>query len=146
MIEVQRADAAARRHALVVVVLGALTGALLLVAFGRYRIPLRDWVLSEPEKLAYRAKLVVLVSGGLLSTPLIAFALYLWSLGAKVLRAGRFPPPGQRVIRDTPIVSGRAAMSRGRRLKILALCLGIASAILWLLLWRLASILRDGAA
>ena len=146
MIEVQRADAAARRHALVVVVLGALTGALLLVGFERYRIPLRDWVLSESEKSAHRVKLVFLVSGGLLSTPLVAFAVYLWSLGARVLRARQFPPPGYRVIRDTPIVGGPAAMSRGRGLKILALCLGLASAILWLLLWRLASLLRAGAA
>jgi hypothetical protein len=34
-------------------------------------------------------------------------------------------------------------MSRGRGLKILALCLGVASAMLWLLLWRLVSIVRE---
>ena len=66
---------------------------------------------------------------------------YLWSLGAKVLRARQFPPPGYRVIRDTPVIGGQAAVLRGRGLKVLAVCLALASALLWLLLWRLAWVL-----
>ncbi|HEY7558727.1 MAG TPA: hypothetical protein VIH18_28385 [Candidatus Binatia bacterium] len=143
MTEIRRADPVARRQAVLFVVFGALAGALLVVGFERYRNPLRDWFLSEPEKSANRVKLVFFVSGVFLSAPLVAFAVYLWSLGAKVLRANQFPPPGYRVIRDTPVVGGQAAMSRGRGLKILALCLGVASAMLWLLLWRLVSIVRE---
>jgi hypothetical protein len=146
MTEIRRADPAARRQAVLFVVFGALAGALLLVGFERYRIPLRDWVLSEPEESAHRVKLVFLVSGALLSAPLAAFAIYLWSLGAEVLRVHQFPPPGYSVIRDTPVVGGQAAASRGRGLKILALCLGVVSAMLWLLLWRLVWILREGTA
>ena len=146
MTEILRADPAARRQAALLVVLGALAGALIFVGFERYRIPLRDWVLSEPAKFALRVKLVFLLSGALLSAPLVAFAVYLWSLGAKVLRAQQFPPPGYRVIRDTPIIGGQTAMSRGRVLEVLALCLGVASVVLWLLLWRLAWLVREGAA
>jgi hypothetical protein len=146
MTEIRRADPAARRQALLFVVLGALAGALLFVGIERYRVPLRDWVLSEPEKFAHRMKFVFLVSVALLSAPLIAFAVYLWSLGAKVLRAEQFPPPGYRVIRDTPVIGGQAAMFRGRGLKVLALCLGVASALLCLLLWRLVRIILEDAA
>jgi hypothetical protein len=138
MSEVRRADPAARRNAVLFVVLGALAGTLLLVGFEFYRIPLREWVLSEPGKFGLRVKLVFLVLGVLLSAPLGAFAVYLWSLGAQVLRAQQFPPPGYRVIRDTLIIDGKAALSRGRGLKVLALCLAVLAVLLWLLLWRLA--------
>src|SRR5262245_55423779 len=146
MVEIRRADPAARRQTVLLVVLGALAATLLFVGFEHYRIPLRDWVLSEPEKLAHRLKLVFLASVAVLSAPLVAFAVYLWSLGAKVLRAEQFPPPGYRVIRDTPVIGGRAAMSRGRGLQMLALWLGAASALLCLLLWRLVRMfLKDVA-
>ena len=39
-------------------------------------------------------------------------AAYLWSLGAKVLRAREFPPPGHRVIRDTPVITLLVGNSR----------------------------------
>lgn len=81
-----------------------------------------------------------------LSAPLVALAVYLWSLGARVLRAGQFPPPGYRVIRDTPVVGGQAAVLRGRAFRALALCLGGGAVLLWLFLWRLARVLGDGAA
>src|SRR5262249_31314295 len=47
------------------------------------------------------------------------------------------PPPGLRVIRDTPIVTGERAVSRGRLLILLALGCCIACALLAVLLWRL---------
>jgi len=145
MIEIRQADPAARRQAVLLVVLGVLAGALLFVGFERYRILLRDWILSEPGKLAHRVKLVFLMSVAVLSAPLVAFAVYLWSLGAKVLRAEQFPPPGYRVIRDTPVIGGQAAMSRGRALQMLALWLGAASALLCFLLWRLVRMILEEA-
>ncbi len=146
MTEVRRADPAARRQAVLLIILGALVGTLLIVGFERYRTPLRDWLLSEPGEMAHRVKLVFLLSAAVLSAPLVAFAVYLWSFGAKVLRARQFPPPGFRVIRDTPVIDGRAAVLRGRGFKVLALCLGVACVLLWLLLWRLASLFSDHAA
>jgi len=134
---VRRADPAARRQAVLFVVVSAFAGVLLILGYERYRIPLRDWVLSDPGKFALRVKLVFLLSGAFLAAPLVAFAIYLWSFGASVLRSHQFPPPGYRVIRDTPIIAGQAATSRGRGLKMLALCLGVVAVLLWLLLWRL---------
>jgi hypothetical protein len=138
MTEVRRADPATRRQAVLFVVLGAFAGAVLIFGFERYYIPFRDWLLSEPEKFRLRVNLVLLVSAVLLSVPLVALAVYLWLLGAKVLHARQFPPPGYRVIRDTPIIDGKAAISRGRGLKVVALFLGVFAVLLCLLMWRLA--------
>ena len=83
MTEVRRADPAARRQAVRFVILGALIGTVLIVGFERYRTPVRDWLLFKPEELAHRVKLVFLLSAVVLSAPLLAFAVYLWSLGPK---------------------------------------------------------------
>jgi hypothetical protein len=138
MTEVRRADPAARRQAVLFVVLGAFAGVLLILGFERYRIPLRNWLLSDPGKFALRVRLAFLLSGAFLAASLVAFAIYLWSFGASVLRGQQFPPSGYRLIRDTPIMLGQAAMSRGRGLKILALFLGVFAVLLCLLMWRLA--------
>ena len=143
MTEVRRADPVVRRQAVLLVVLGTVVGALMILGFERYRTPLRDWLLSEPGEQARRVKLVFSLMAALLSAPLVAFAAYLWSLGAEVVRAGVFPPPGYRVIRDTPVIAGPAAVLRGRGLKALAVCLGVASALLWLLLWWLSRVFSE---
>ncbi len=145
MTDVRRADPAARRQAVLFLVVGAFVGTLLIVAFERYRIPLRDWVLAEPGATAQRVRLVFLLLAPLLLAPLLAFATYLWSLGGRVLGAREYPPPGLCVIRDTPVITNEAALSRGRLLKLLALGCGIASVVLGLLLWRFASLLSGHA-
>ena len=146
MTEVRRADPGARRQAVLLVMLGALVGTLLIIGFERYRTPLRDWLLSEPGELVHRVKLVFLLSATVLTAPLVALAIYLWLLGARVLRARQFPPPAYRVIRDTPVIGGQAAVLRGRVFKVLGLCLALASSLLWLLLWQLAWVLSEDAA
>jgi hypothetical protein len=146
MTEIRKADPGARRQAWLLVTLGTLAGALLIVGWERYRLPFRDWLTSEPGKSAQRVKLVFLLIATALSAPLAAFAAQLWRLGARILRLRQFPPPGYRVIRDTPVISGPAAIARGRAFKALALCLGVAAVLIWLLLWRLAGLLGVGAA
>lgn len=130
----RKADPAARRQALLVVVVGACIGALLIAAFERYRVPLKDWVLADPE----RGRAVLLLLAALVLAPLFAFSAYLWRLGEKVLRAREYPPPGLRVIRDTPVLTAEKAVSRGRLLKALAAGFLVAAVALGALLWRLA--------
>jgi hypothetical protein len=143
--EIRRADPSAQRKAVLLLISGALVGMVLIFGFERYRAPLIDWILSEPAELAKRVMLIMMTTAAVMSAPLVGFAAYLWSLGAKVIRAGEFPPPGHRVIRDTPVNRGKAAVLRGRGFKILASCLFAASAFLSLLFWRLAILLSEAS-
>jgi hypothetical protein len=145
MTEIRRADPTARRHATWLLILGALVGSLFIAGFERYRTPLREWLLSDPRAATHRVKLALVLSAALLTAPIVAFAVYFWRFGDTILRARQFPPPRHRVVRDTPVLDGPAAVRRGRAFKILALGLVVASAVLWLLLWRLAPTLAPGA-
>ena len=85
----------------------------------------------------------MILTAGFGAIPLFAFSVYLWSLGCKVLNYQRFPLPGQRVIRDTPILEGQAALTRGRVLKTLAVFLAVAGVMLCFVFWWLISILEE---
>ena len=145
MTDVRKADPTARRYAVFLLLVGTCVGALLIAGFDRYYAPLHDWMLSDPEASAPRIRLVFLLLVTLLPAPMLAFAAYFWSLGTRILRAREFPPPGLRVIRDTPVVTGARAVFRGRLLKALALGCGIASVVLGILCWWLASFIAGAA-
>jgi hypothetical protein len=139
------ADPAARRRSLIILAVCAGVGALLILGFGRYREALLGWVVADPADASRRVSLVFLASTGLLVAPLFVFAAYLWSFGVKVIRTESFPPPGHRVVRDTPSLAGAEAIQRGRSFKTLAIFLAAAAAVLALLLWRLAVMLAGRA-
>jgi hypothetical protein len=141
---VQRADPGARRQALILVGAAALVGTLLLLGFERYGESLRDWVLSDPEQSRSRLRLLFILFAAGASAPLLAFGGYLWVLGHKIVSAKQFPPPGQRVVRDTEVVEGEAAMARGRALKVFAVVLCAFCIMFWMLLWRIAAFIRSG--
>ena len=73
--------------------------------------------------------------------PVLAFAGYLWWLGARIVRAERFPLPGLRVVRDTAVVEGADARRWGRVAQALAVTLTVVVAGLVFFLWRLLALL-----
>jgi hypothetical protein len=129
-----------------VVIFGAAVGGLLIAGFDHFGEPFRAWLSSDPAETTGRARLAIYLSALVLSAPVIAFAVYLWLLGKRVLRAQQFPPPGFRAIRDIPVMGGPAAVTRGQVIQVLALCLGLAAALLWLFFWWLAQTIGQGAA
>ena len=142
--EVRRADAGFRRLAIGLVAAGTCAGAVVISVFDRYRDGLADWVRADPARFAQRIELLFAVFAVLLLTPVVAMAVYLSSLGGRTVRTREFPPPGARVIHDTPVLNGDRAVSRGRWLQGGAVCLGAASFLIGLMLWRLASTLTSG--
>ncbi len=136
--DIQKADPAARRQALLLVLVGTVLGVLAIAIYVRFRIPLQAWLLSDPKQLAGRLRLLCFAIAIVLAVPLAAFAGYLWWFGSKAIRTQQFPPPGHRTIRDTPLLKGRPALVRGRRLEILAFAFWGASAGVVYLCWRLA--------
>jgi len=139
MTDIRRADPPARRRALVLVAIAAVVGTLLIIVIDRYRVPLSEWLLADPDAAHPRMTWVVRSLAVLLPMPLLGFALYLWSVGARTLQARMFPPPGLRVVRDIRVIEGAGAEPRGRLLKLLAAVCGAAGLAIGVLLWRLAS-------
>lgn len=67
---------------------------------------------------------------GLIALPLQGFGIYLWWFALRVRRSGRLPPPGMRVISDTPVLVGAAALRRAGRVQLgAALCILLGPAL-----------------
>jgi len=71
----------------------------------------------------------------------VAVALWAWRLGARIVASGRFPPPGTRVVSNTPILTGEAAKRRGRALQWLGVTLLILLLLLAAVAWQLMRLL-----
>jgi hypothetical protein len=138
MSEIQKADPEARRRAILLVVVAAGGGALVIGAFPQIRDSVHAWLLADPAETAFRAKLLICSAVFMVITPLVCFAAYIWLLGVRVMQAQQFPPPGLRVLHDTPVLSGAAAVTRGQFMQVIAVCLGVAAVVMCLFLWWLA--------
>ena len=137
MSDIQRADPEARRRAVLLVIVAAAGGAIVIAALPQIRESVHAWVLADPAETAFRAKLLVCSAAFMVTTPLACLAVYIWLLGARVMHAQHFPPPGLRVLHDTPVLSGAAAVMRGQLMQVLAVCLGLCAVVLCLFLWWL---------
>lgn len=131
MPEIQKADPDARRNALWLIAVVAAGAALLAwiefapVGLGPERFGGSPWLL-----------VVMLV---LLLVPMVAYGAYTWRLGRRVVEAGRFPAPGMKVIRDTPVQTGQRARVTGYVMMFLAVLMvasAFAGAVLFYVVYR----------
>ena len=123
--KIQKADPTARKTAMWVILAGTLTGIAFILVLENQREALFDWFFSDPAQLVPRLRILfifVVIFGAL---PMLGLAIYFWYLGVRVIRAGRFPLEGQKIVRDTPILEGQAALKRGRVFKGLAVFLAM---------------------
>jgi hypothetical protein len=106
------------RRRLIVIYIPILVIGLVLVGWG---IP---WLHEYMRNLAPREALnVTKTTLAIVFLSIIPIALYLFTLGRKVIGSGRFPPPGVKVVRDTTLLEGGKARFRGRVLVVLSICL-----------------------
>ena len=135
MPEIQRADGHCRKLAILALMIVLLGGVLLSVQFEAWLTDVRRMpVEAARESLS----MVFSWSVGMVSGGIALLGCYFWRWGARVRRALRFPPPGATVVRDTVVLEGQAAASRGTVLQIfgvmLILCAaGVAGGSWWIL-------------
>ena len=120
--EIQPADPTARRVALLAVGAGGLLA--IVVGFCATAFPettssiknaLTGFFVTSPHLLP--------IASGIGVLPVIFVSIYLYSFGNRIVRAKRFPLPGQKVVRNTRIRQGEAAITHARRLQTLSVAL-----------------------
>lgn len=141
--EIQKADSSAVRIGVAIVAGAALLGVFLIKMAGERQPALEAWVKQDVRA---RVPIVLAAVTLLTSGPVLGVAGYLWHFGRRMVRTARYPPPGFRMVRDTPVVIGDVAIRQGRLVQALAAIVGVAGVLLAFFLWRLFFLLRTGAA
>jgi hypothetical protein len=138
MDDIQRAEPGVRRVAVAIVGTTAIVGSFLIKVAPRYEPEFERWIRQAPTT---RLVLAGLVLTALTTGPLLGLAAYLWALGRRTIRAGRYPPPGYRLMRDTRGLTGRPAAERGRLIEWLGAAMCVVALALAFSLWRVGFLL-----
>lgn len=136
MSQIQKADPKARNRAMGLILAGTVMGTAAISAYNRYQADIFFWLESNTEWLADNSGVLFLL-GLVMFSPLFALSGYLLIYGRRIVSAGRMPPPGSSVMRDTAIVTGVRAVRRGRVLQLLSLFLLLAGAAIPTIFWYL---------
>jgi len=134
MPEVQAADPGTRRHALIAAGVIAVAGWAAFFAMQEWLARLQG---ADPAQLRESLERALVLGSWAAMLPVAVLAGWLWVYGVRVGCAGRFPAPGAKVVRDTPVLTGDAARLRGTALKVLAAFLGLLSAGTLIVVYRL---------
>lgn len=137
-VEIQRADANARRRTVITLAVAVLFSAGIGLLAERNQARLEeffaehaDFLVNHPEVFALGFLVLML--------PLFGIGIYFWRFGSTIVWAKRFPPPGVAVIRDTPVLYENAAVTRGRAFQAIAVVLiscGLAVPLIMLYIFR----------
>jgi hypothetical protein len=129
-----KADPVYRRQFLWTLGLACAVGSVVIWRSESY---FRDWQaeLSRPVAPERMAQMVSQLSlGALVVYGLMwAGALALFRDGLRIRRAGQFPPPGAKVLRDTPVIEGDIARLRATMLMVSAVLLGFCLVVVGLM-------------
>jgi len=123
--KIQRADPDTRRWAFwLTFVVFALGSASLFGVLANIS-SMEAWL---EENLAYLLDNVYLtvICAFIIVSPVIAGAVYLLILGNRTIKEGQFPPDGYAVSRDSPLIEGPDARTRGRIIQFLSVILLLA--------------------
>ena len=111
------ADRTYRRTVLIIYIVLVFMGIVLI-----------GWVF--PRSQAYLEGLEAQNALGILKAALVVLflsivplAVYLFTVGRKIMQCGRFPPPGMKVIADTKLVEGKKVKFQGQVVVVLSLVL-----------------------
>jgi hypothetical protein len=139
---IHKADPAARRIAILMIVCVAIAGAVFVLAANQFRPQFENWL---REDLRVRIWIVVALVDAAVVLPLLGAAGYLWHLGTRIARAARYPPPELRVLHDTEIVTGVTARRRAYAVRALACVLALAAVLLVYFMWRVVFLLLSSS-
>src|SRR5687767_68824 len=114
MSQIHRADPALRRLTLYAGVIILSVGTAGLVIFQRWFANVQ---LLPPEEAWPQLLGALTWIGGVMLVLVLATSVYALRLGGRIKRSGQYPLQGARTIRDTVILDGKHARSRGNLLQ-----------------------------
>ncbi len=110
MAEIQRADDRRRRFVILVLIMVLVGGVVLWMVAEKWMAEVR----SLPVDAARQSvSMVFSLCMGIMTVCVCLAGWHCWRIGERVRHAMRFPPPNTSVIRDTPVLTGQAAVYRG---------------------------------
>ena len=127
--DIQPADPAARKRAVWFVLFVAVLGGALALALVFREAQINQWLNQNAEILIQQPGIIYSVLF-IAMLPLTGGAVYMYRLADRIIRSQRMPPPGQKVIKDTPVITGRKAVRQGRGLKFLSTLMGLIGLLL----------------
>lgn len=143
--EIQRADPAARRLALIGVVAMAGLGLIPIIWLQGVLDTISELRRTDPVEATRRMLGVTRLLAAATAVTCFVIAIWLAQLSFRIRTAGRFPLPGARVVRDTPVLRGAAAGRQARIALMVALALLISGVLVPALLLRLTHWLAPAA-
>ena len=136
MSEIHRADPAMRRLTVYAIVIAAAAGAAGFIMFRRWFASVQ---LLPPDQATAALLGALTWTCGVMLLIVAATSIYAWRMGSRIKQTGQYPPQGARTIRDTAILDGAKARSRGHLLQtvgVMLLILAILLLVLCVLLVR----------
>jgi hypothetical protein len=140
--EIHRADPAIRRLMLYVVVIIAAVGAAGVAVFQRWFANVQ--LLPADEAWAELVGALTWIGGAMLVL-VLATSVYALRLGSKIKRVGQYPLSEARTLRDTVILQGKPARSRGNLLQMIGALLLVLAVLLFALCVRMVSMFSNSA-
>jgi hypothetical protein len=128
-----RADCHVRARVLIALVLCTILGVIAFVAGDTYVEQLMTLSTTAPQLAIAKIRHFVVVLASVVMLLALGLTGVLGYLSLQVLRSGQYPPPGMKVLRDTPVQTGSRATRRavvGMLLAVLALCGGLSASML----------------
>jgi hypothetical protein len=135
-IEIHRADPQLRRLTLVVLAFAMLAAILLMAWFHRWLD--RSTLQMPSERLMLEMHRMIGITSTASGICVLLLAGYAARLGRRVIDARRWPLRGSRVVLDTRVRTGDAAVAFGRMLNIVAVVLIVLAFAFGVLGWRFA--------
>lgn len=136
--EIVPADKRQRRLTIVAVVLLFLGGLVGLAGLRWHLGRLEQLVEEHPRQAVEKALRLVGVFAWVGGLSFLGAGAWLWRLGRRINRAGRFPPPGMKVVRDTRVRTAAGARTVASLAEVAALVCVVAGTLGMWYVYRLA--------
>ena len=141
--EIQRADPAAQKKALFLVLIVVAVGVVVMWGFESAFTGIEENADADPVDAVSQMVSTIRVFAAMTAILTMAIAAWIWLLSSRIFKAERFPPPGMALVRDVRIVRGGQARMFARVGFVAAGLCGVGAIVLPLMLLRLVSLITE---